>query len=503
MVVKHNAVTIALCIFFCASVSFANVSSTPDSWESVNVNENGMIWSATSGGTHTLIGSDGGTLRVSSNGTDWNVHAPTLQAGGRYSKISYGDGIFLAGYSNISAGDFSLVVIDDSDLSSATLQLAPPINGSSSIEITDLSYAPSANKFGISLVSYHPAEQIKYKTHFYTLNASSLVFDLIYSESSTFSTNFIGHALSPTGLLLAFDGSDDVSFYHDLLGNFVQTKFSDSLRAITYGAGKWMIVGDSSANTYQFTGYLSPPNTSTRDVPFGYWNDIQYQNSMYVAVGDNGDTMHSPDGVSWTFVDSNITENLSAVSYNPNFGWIAVGGNGTVLKQQSQVNLIQGSPNDDHLNGTASDDRILSGSGDDSAYAYEGDDYLSGYNGNDLLNGGYGDDVLLGGGGEDELVGGNGRDLLRGDSSPDKFIYQATSDSLRNNPDRIIDFNPAEDILDLTGLGYDGVIQGYPTSSTLGFLFNPVTGRTYLRDTGTFWIVFDGDITFTTLNVSF
>ena len=75
-----------------------------------------------------------------------------------------------------------------------------------------------------------------------------------------------------------------------------------------------------------------------------------------------------------------------------------------------------------------------------------GPDVLAGTGGRDILWGGDGNDTLSGGGGRDLIADGGGADLLSGGAGADIFVLSGDGVS-----DRIIDFNPAEDRLDLSG----------------------------------------------------
>ncbi|QMT45675.1 lipase family protein [Neisseria dentiae] len=67
---------------------------------------------------------------------------------------------------------------------------------------------------------------------------------------------------------------------------------------------------------------------------------------------------------------------------------------------------------------------------------------LQGTTGNDVLKGGSGSDYLLGGLGSDTIIGGAGRDTV---------VFTAW-DIREGKADRLVDFNPAEDVLDLSGM---------------------------------------------------
>jgi hypothetical protein len=79
----------------------------------------------------------------------------------------------------------------------------------------------------------------------------------------------------------------------------------------------------------------------------------------------------------------------------------------------------------------------------DSIAGRNGNDFLEGFGGNDTLNGGAGDDALAGGAGADVLIGGPGADRY-------VFDMAALSDGSVGTLDRIVDFTPGQDQLDLS-----------------------------------------------------
>lgn len=76
-----------------------------------------------------------------------------------------------------------------------------------------------------------------------------------------------------------------------------------------------------------------------------------------------------------------------------------------------------------------------------------GADTFAGTGGRDQIDGGAGDDTLQGGAGADVLVDGDGADLLQGGAGADVFILVRDGDD-----DRIADYQPGLDILDLSQL---------------------------------------------------
>jgi Ca2+-binding RTX toxin-like protein len=109
---------------------------------------------------------------------------------------------------------------------------------------------------------------------------------------------------------------------------------------------------------------------------------------------------------------------------------------------------IVGTPGDDLLNGTPEPDHIQGLGGHDEILGREGDDVLDGGEGNDELFGGDGDDTSDGGEGNDQIDGRGGNDTLTGGPGRDLFFYYARVD---NGDDTITDFNSADDTILIDG----------------------------------------------------
>ncbi|MEN2397473.1 M10 family metallopeptidase C-terminal domain-containing protein [Pseudomonas halotolerans] len=137
------------------------------------------------------------------------------------------------------------------------------------------------------------------------------------------------------------------------------------------------------------------------------------------------------------------------------------------------------------------------GNPDDGYYHLDGgrdDDFLLG---TDSF-----DDAIVGGAGNDLLDGQQGRDLLTGGAGADTFRYESVSDSYRTattaHSDRITDFDPNTDTIDLSSMGLLGLGNGH--DGTLAIRVNESGTRTYLKsfdanaDGERFELVFDGDL---------
>ncbi|MFC0665596.1 M10 family metallopeptidase C-terminal domain-containing protein [Azotobacter chroococcum] len=132
----------------------------------------------------------------------------------------------------------------------------------------------------------------------------------------------------------------------------------------------------------------------------------------------------------------------------------------------------------------------------------EAGDNLQGSPVAEILVGKDGDDRLHGAGGDDLLDGGAGRDTLSGGTGADVFRFSARNDSYRTDSegfsDRILDFDPGQDRIDLSALGFAGLGDG--RDGTLAVRVNEAGTRTYLKsfeadaEGRRFEIVLDGDL---------
>jgi Ca2+-binding RTX toxin-like protein len=141
-------------------------------------------------------------------------------------------------------------------------------------------------------------------------------------------------------------------------------------------------------------------------------------------------------------------------------------------------NLIGSSSNDkltgsvgaNSIDGGLGNDTLNGGAGGDQLTGNNGKDKLLGGAGNDNMNGGADDDILSGGIGNDTLFGGLGKDLMAGGTGNDTFHFISTAESGADaaTRDRILDFTPGADKIDLSAFG-DFVFLGVGLFSGLGF----------------------------------
>ncbi len=99
------------------------------------------------------------------------------------------------------------------------------------------------------------------------------------------------------------------------------------LSGVTYGNRTFVAVGDSGAIL------TSPDGVTWASVNSGTassLNGVTYGHGAFVAVGDSGTMLTSPDGATWTSVNSGTTVSLKGVTYG-NGAFVVVGGYGTIL----------------------------------------------------------------------------------------------------------------------------------------------------------------------------
>ena len=127
----------------------------------------------------------------------------------------------------------------------------------------------------------------------------------------------------------------------------------------------------------------------------------------------------------------------------------------------------------------------LPGNKDDTIIGKKGNDKLSGLGGDDTINGGAGRDKLNGGDGNDLLIGGKGRDILTGKAGSDIFVFNV---SLKQPPDKVKDFTPADDTFHLAHQVFSVFAPGAVAASSFHvgskaadaddyLVYNPVNGR--------------------------
>ena len=130
----------------------------------------------------------------------------------------------------------------------------------------------------------------------------------------------------------------------------------------------------------------------------------------------------------------------------------------------------------------------------DGSAETDGQFRIVGGRGADALTGGAGADELRGGRGADTLAGGGGADELSGNEGADTFRYDDVSDSAIGSADRIRDFAPGTDTIDLSGIDADTGAAGDQGFSWIGSsAFSGTAGELRAERVGGTWQV-SGDV---------
>jgi Ca2+-binding RTX toxin-like protein len=156
---------------------------------------------------------------------------------------------------------------------------------------------------------------------------------------------------------------------------------------------------------------------------------------------------------------------------------------------------LQGGTGRDRLYGGWGNDRLIGGTQADFINGGTGWDKLRGEDQNDNLRGMEGSDQLWGGNGDDALNGGTGKDVLIGGAGNDRFIFNAPL--VAPNIDRIRDYDPADDTIELENGIFSGLKRGALSASafdsnTSGRAMDASDRIIYETDTGKLFFDPDG-----------
>jgi hypothetical protein len=108
---------------------------------------------------------------------------------------------------------------------------------------------------------------------------------------------------------------------------------TENLLAVAYGGGMWVAVGNSGTilTSPNGTTWTSRSSGTTQNL-----RGIAYDGGMWVAVGYGGTILTSPNGTTWTSRSSGTTQNLRGIAYG-NGLYVAVGFSGTILTSPDGV----------------------------------------------------------------------------------------------------------------------------------------------------------------------
>jgi serralysin len=263
-----------------------------------------------------------------------------------------------------------------------------------------------------------------------------------------------------------FDDDGFVNFVFAGNDSIVGSAGADTLRgyggndSIAGGSGNDVLLGGAGADTLN-------GGTGADRMLGGAGNDTYAVDNTADKVFETTSFTNSTDAGGTDKVNSSVSFNLAAstgVSFVENLtltGTVATNGSGN-----ARANTLTG-------NGSAN--------------------VLKGENGNDALVGASGADTLYGGAQNDLLRGGAGNDVLHGGPGDDKFRFDtALSTSAVKNVDRVVDFNPAQDTIQLEnsiftkfGTGTTGAINpAYFKMNTTGVAQDSNDYIVYETDTG-------------------
>jgi Ca2+-binding RTX toxin-like protein len=306
----------------------------------------------------------------------------------------------------------------------------------------------------------------------------------------------------------AIDASLD---YVHLAAAYSGTAMADALHFTesTYDAiGKQ--VGDYIANTYE-----RQLNTNETVVGGGGGETVVGGGGGETVVGGGGGETVVGGGGGETVVGGGGGETVvggggGETVVGGGGGETVVGGGGgeTVVGGGGGETVVGGGGGETVVGGGGGETVVGGGGGETVVGGGGGETVVGGGGGETVVGGGGGETVVGGGGGEtvvgggspvnlfgthgndsvtgtaisEIIVGGLGKDTLTGGGGEDIFRYTSRLESLLGSDDRIMDFDVSKDTIDLTGLGYYGIVGSAPSEGQLRVSYSSTTDRTYVRD---------------------
>jgi serralysin len=269
--------------------------------------------------------------------------------------------------------------------------------------------------------------------------------------------------------MIGFDNSDDV--FHGSQGADTMFGFA-GIDTVDYWDSRTLVVvdlnsdghyGDAEGDVYssienavgsQFDDYLF--GSASANMLEGRDGDDRIfgresNDKLYGQAGD--DDLWGGADRDWLYGGSG-NDRL----YADRFDFIADGGSGidrlfvdaegadvTVILNEDGTGLLDFGADEVALRGI---EKVDAGAGNDRLYGNALDNVFYGLDGADQLFGGAGNDYLHGGAQRDRLDGGLGDDSLVGAADIDTFVFANSESDL--DADRIVDFQPGQDWIDLS-----------------------------------------------------
>ncbi|MBA1242573.1 calcium-binding protein [Pseudomonas japonica] len=290
------------------------------------------------------------------------------------------------------------------------------------------------------------------------------------------------------------DGTPDESFGdHGYLTFASPVEWgSDAVQAQVLANGQLLVAGNLLQNEFPYA-VMRVNTDGSLDTRFGHDGMVSFDSSL-LSYGDGGITVQADgkvvlSGNSYEYDTANIVRLNADGGYDTSFGTSGV------------VSVpVLGEFGSAHSATVLADGKIIVGGDTDSNYSVirlnsdgsldttfaspGGKNHLDGSPGDDDLAGLDTAETIQGLAGEDVLQGNHGRDLLSGGDDGDVFRFLSVGDSYRTATkaasDRVLDFNPGEDLIDLTALGFTGIGNGH--EGTVAIKVNAVGTYTYLKN---------------------
>lgn len=259
-------------------------------------------------GTYVALGSDGNTAFVSANGMTWTQGGNGLTTSD-FNGVTFGNGLFAA------VDDGGGIATSSNGLSwTPQAGTGTELNGIAAVQDTYVAVGDVATTDGVVFTSPF---NIRWK------QVDPGVAENLYAITSA--------PLTPQ--LVAVGQGATIVTSTDLGATWVdQTNITANnpgdLQSVTYGGGQYVAVGESGTLLTSPDGvhWNAPSYLTTGNNLYA----VAYGDGLFVAVGENGWTVMSSDAVNWTSVGSPTINNLNAITYGAN-GFVAVGDNGTIL----------------------------------------------------------------------------------------------------------------------------------------------------------------------------